>query len=49
MDVFRRNINNIFVIFVLSHLIIWTLVQTLTNQNLPLDTIEATKKVIKLR
>ena len=41
MDVFRRNINNIFVIFVLSHLIIWTLVPTLTNQNLPLDTIEA--------
>ncbi len=41
MDVFRRNINNIFVIFILSHLIIWTLVPTLTNQNLPLDTIEA--------
>ena len=41
MDVFRRNINNIFVIFVLLHLIIWTLVPTLTNQNLPLDTIEA--------
>ncbi len=41
MDVFRRNINNIFVIFVLTHLIIWTLVPTLTNQNLPLDTIEA--------
>ena len=41
MDVFRRNIKNIFVIFVLSHLIIWTLVPTLTNKNLPLDTIEA--------
>ena len=41
MDVFRRNINNIFVIFILSHFIIWTLVPTLTNQNLPLDTIEA--------
>ena len=41
MDVFRRNIKNIFVIFVLSHLIIWTLVPTLTNLNLPLDTIEA--------
>jgi 4-amino-4-deoxy-L-arabinose transferase-like glycosyltransferase len=41
MDVFKRNINNIFFIFLLSHLIIWTLVPTLTNQNLPLDTIEA--------
>jgi 4-amino-4-deoxy-L-arabinose transferase-like glycosyltransferase len=41
MDVFRRNINNIFFIFLLSHLIIWTLVPTLTNHNLPLDTIEA--------
>jgi len=41
MDVFKRNINNIFFIFILSHLIIWTLVPTITNQNLPLDTIEA--------
>ena len=41
MYVFKRNINNIFFIFLLSHLIIWTLVPTLTNHNLPLDTIEA--------
>tara|TARA_B100001057_G_C22791372_1_gene927753 strand:+ start:328 stop:1653 length:1326 start_codon:yes stop_codon:yes gene_type:complete len=41
MDVFKRNIENIFFIFVLSHLIIWTLAPTLTNHNLPLDTIEA--------
>jgi 4-amino-4-deoxy-L-arabinose transferase-like glycosyltransferase len=41
MDVFKRNFNNIFFIFILSHLIIWTLVPTLTNYNLPLDTIEA--------
>ncbi|MDC0898711.1 glycosyltransferase family 39 protein [Candidatus Pelagibacter sp.] len=41
MDVFKRNINNIFFIFLLSHLIIWTLVPALTNHNLPLDTIEA--------
>ena len=41
MDVFKININKIFFIFLLSHLIIWTLVPTLTNQNLPLDTIEA--------
>tara|TARA_B100000579_G_scaffold369406_1_gene330830 strand:+ start:1539 stop:2858 length:1320 start_codon:yes stop_codon:yes gene_type:complete len=36
-----RNINNIFFIFALSHLIIWTLVPSFTNNNLPLDTIEA--------
>ena len=36
-----RNINNFFYIFVLAHLIFWTLVPSLTNQNLPLDTIEA--------
>ena len=36
-----KNINNIFYIFVLAHLIFWTLVPSLTNQNLPLDTIEA--------
>ena len=36
-----RNINNIFYIFVIAHLMFWTLVPSLTNQNLPLDTIEA--------
>ena len=41
MDVFKRNINNIFFIFILSHLVIWTLVPTITNHNLPLDVIEA--------
>ena len=41
MNVLNRNINNIFFIFALSHLIIWTLVPSLTNKNLPLDTIEA--------
>ena len=35
-----RNINNIFFIFALSHLIIWTIVPSITNNNLPLDTIE---------
>ena len=37
----NRNINNIFYIFVTAHLIFWTLIPSLTNQNLPLDTIEA--------
>jgi len=41
MNVLNRNINNIFFIFALSHLIIWVLVPSLTNKNLPLDTIEA--------
>ena len=41
MIVLKRNINNIFFIFVVSHLIIWTIVPALTNDNLPLDTIEA--------
>jgi len=41
MNVLNRNINNIFFIFLISHLIIWTLVPSLTNKNLPLDTIEA--------
>ena len=35
-----QNINNIFYIFVITHLLFWTLVPSLTNQNLPLDTIE---------
>ena len=36
----KKNLTNLFYIFVISHLIIWTLVPTLTNSNLPLDTIE---------
>jgi len=35
-----RNINNIYYIFIISHLIFWTLIPYLTNHNLPLDTIE---------
>ena len=41
MTVNNKNINNVFYIFVLVHLIFWTLIPSLTNQNLPLDTIEA--------
>ena len=41
MNVSNKNINNIFLIFALAHLIIWTLIPSLTNKNLPLDTIEA--------
>jgi len=34
-------INRLFYYFLLTHLIIWTLVPSITNHNLPLDTIEA--------
>ncbi|MDB4858637.1 glycosyltransferase family 39 protein [Candidatus Pelagibacter sp.] len=37
----NKNIENIFYIFVTTHLIFWILIPSLTNQNLPLDTIEA--------
>ncbi len=37
----KRNINNIFYIFLTTHLILWTVIPTITNSNLPLDTIEA--------
>ena len=36
----KKNLTNLFYIFITTHLIIWTLVPTLTNNNLPLDTIE---------
>ncbi len=41
MLVNKKNLNNIFYIFIASHLIVWTLIPSLTNNNLPLDTIEA--------
>ncbi len=37
----KRNINNLFYIFITTHLFLWTLIPTITNNNLPLDTIEA--------
>ena len=37
----KKNLTNLFYIFITTHLIIWTLVPTLTNNNLPLDIIEA--------
>jgi 4-amino-4-deoxy-L-arabinose transferase-like glycosyltransferase len=41
MTIMSKNINNIFYIFITAHLIFWTLIPSVTNQNLPLDTIEA--------
>ena len=37
----KKNIKNLFYSFIIIHLILWTLVPALTNNNLPLDTIEA--------
>ena len=36
-----KNINNLFFIFLFVHLLFWVLAPSLTNKNLPLDTIEA--------
>ena len=41
MNIYKTNTNKLFYIFITIHLIIWTLVPSLTNHNLPLDTIEA--------
>ena len=41
MTISNKNIYNVFYIFVLAHLIFWTLIPSITNHNLPLDTIEA--------
>ena len=37
----KKNIQNLFYIFITTHLILWTLIPSLTNNNLPLDIIEA--------
>jgi len=37
----KKNIDKLFYVFISIHLIIWTLVPSITNNNLPLDTIEA--------
>ena len=41
MTINNKNIDNVFYIFVIVHLIFWTLIPSITNHNLPLDTIEA--------
>ncbi len=40
MTINNKNIDNTFYFFVLVHLILWTLIPSVTNHNLPLDTIE---------
>ena len=41
MAINKKNTLKLFYIFLLLHLIIWTAIPTFTNNNLPLDTIEA--------
>jgi len=41
MLIIKKNVNKILTIFLISHVVIWTLVPSITNHNLPLDTIEA--------
>ena len=38
---YKKKILNIFYIFLTTHLVVWTIIPSLTNHNLPLDTIEA--------
>tara|TARA_Y100000591_G_scaffold186945_1_gene161491 strand:+ start:2055 stop:3380 length:1326 start_codon:yes stop_codon:yes gene_type:complete len=37
----KKKILNLFYLFIATHLVLWTVVPTLVNHNLPLDTIEA--------
>ena len=37
----KKNISNLFYLFLITHLFVWTLIPSITNNNLPLDTIEA--------
>ena len=41
MTIKQGKINKFFIIFLFIHLLIWTLIPTFVNLNLPLDTIEA--------
>ena len=41
MKIRKINVNKALTIFLFSHLIIWTLIPSISNHNLPLDTIEA--------
>ena len=41
MQIKKIEANKIFILFLFAHLVIWTLVPSFSNTNLPLDTIEA--------
>ena len=37
----KKNIHKVYFLFLVTHLLLWTLIPSITNVNLPLDTIEA--------
>ena len=39
--IFKKNITKVFYLFIFFHLFLWTLIPSISNLNLPLDTIEA--------
>jgi len=39
--ILKKNITKVFYLFIFSHLFLWTLIPSVSNLNLPLDTIEA--------
>ena len=39
--ILKKNITKVFYLFIIAHLFLWTLIPSLSNLNLPLDTIEA--------
>ena len=41
MEIKKNDLNKILTIFLISHVVIWTLVPSISNDNLPLDVIEA--------
>ena len=41
MQINKNKINKYLAVFLFSHIFIWTLIPSLSNSNLPLDTIEA--------
>ena len=41
MPIKEKNFNKILIIFLFSHLFIWTFIPSISNENLPLDVIEA--------
>ena len=41
MKIKKKDINNVLALFLFAHLTVWTLIPSISNNNLPLDTIEA--------
>ena len=41
MKIKKKDINNVLALFLFVHLTVWTLIPSISNNNLPLDTIEA--------